>query len=86
MIICIIGRLLLLHILQLCILTKVLEVVTILGMYLPSTLLGSQAGSQAMLALARSVDSDFATLSSSSRSEDVPTRDFMGKTHDLSKS
>ena len=57
MIICIIGRLLLLHILQLCILTKVLEVVTILGMYPPSTLLGSQAGSQAMLALARSVDS-----------------------------
>ena len=51
------GRLLLLHILHLGIMTKVLGVITTLGMYPSYTLLGTQAGSQAALALARSADS-----------------------------
>ena len=51
-----IGRLLLKHILDLGLLTKVIGVITTLGMYPSSTLLGTPAGSQAILAMARSVD------------------------------
>ena len=50
------GQLLLKHILDLGILTKVIGVITTLGMYPPSTLLGTPSGSQATLSLARSVD------------------------------
>jgi hypothetical protein len=55
--VCFLGRLLLKHILDLGILTKVIVMISTLGMYPPSTLLGTPAGSQATLSLARSADS-----------------------------